>query len=508
MPTLGWGIEGCEGRGTNLAGVKRRGPWSELPSGLQSGENKLVESWGMNLHTCTQYRWPGATRKSNCWCRCTFRLGAKKKKVASFFSLWWRWRWLHGLSINSPHYQQGSSESSKVQGQQELLRLNFHSRPEILKRHINIQAREVQAVLTQSEKQLALCSLCLLLSVVNCHDFTEKFIVSAAFPNSWDSWSCMHVFYVSLKAWTFQSCMFLYLKKKAKAVLVFFFIFIFKSLLGFTGMKDYAGPRATEHPTTEVSTMGVKVLPEKPTPELCIPWAAEVNAFTAEGRRAKLSLLGHGPGQCRCSNLRLQQLDLGNVTETWRIVKTWKYLLRECVSLTAPVKEIAEKYQLTNIRTAGAALPQMTNPSHWGMVIAAPLQTVSSPLRGKAIRRRQTTPSPCKLPHFLRKYPSSNPKNQEQPSVLPGRRTTWSCPSPPTQLPPGERNQIAPPSRSFSIQRAEGSGYRSPGLLGVVSHLNWVKWVQRDRVLPKAMVVAVVTSLLTQNPFLTLEATC
>lgn len=27
------------------------------------------------------------------------------------------------------------------------------------------------------------------------------------------------------------------------------------------------------------------------------------------------SLLGRGPWQCRCSNLRLQQLDVGNVTE-------------------------------------------------------------------------------------------------------------------------------------------------------------------------------------------------
>lgn len=95
---------------------------------------------------------------------------------------------------------QGSSETPKVQGQQELLCLNFYSQPEIWKRHVNPQAREAQAVLTHAEEQLGLCSLFLLLGGVNCHDFTKKLIVSGAFPNSWHSWSCMHVFHVSLKA--------------------------------------------------------------------------------------------------------------------------------------------------------------------------------------------------------------------------------------------------------------------------------------------------------------------
>lgn len=127
----------------------------------------------------------------------------------------------------------------------------------------------------------------------------------------------------------------------------------------------------------------------------------EVNVFTAEGWRAKLPLLGYCPGWCRGLNLRLQQLDLGNVTEAWRIIKKWKYLPRECVSLAAPVKEIAEKFQLTNMHTPGAALPQMTNPSHRGRVIAVPLQTASSLLWGKATCRRKPTPSPCKMPCSL-----------------------------------------------------------------------------------------------------------
>ena len=48
-------------------------------------------------------------------------------------------------------------------------------------------------------------------------------------------------------------------------------------------MKNNAGPGATEHPMTEVSTVGFKALHEKPTPKLCIPWAAAVNVFAAEG---------------------------------------------------------------------------------------------------------------------------------------------------------------------------------------------------------------------------------
>lgn len=32
----------------------------------------------------------------------------------------------------------------------------------------------------------------------------------------------------------------------------------------------------------EISTAGFKVLHEKPTPKLCIPWAAEVSVFAAE----------------------------------------------------------------------------------------------------------------------------------------------------------------------------------------------------------------------------------
>lgn len=167
---------------------------------------------------------------------------------------------------------------------------------------------------------------------------------------------------------------------------------------------------------TEVSTAGFKVLHEKPTPKLCIPWAAEVSVFAAEGPDypSRDVVQGSIDGQTWGS----KKLDLGNVTETWRIIKTWKYLPRECVSLTASVKEIAEKFQLTNVQTPGAALPWMTNPSYQGTVIAAPLQRVSAQLRGKATHRRKTTPSPCKLPQSLQKYPSSNPKirNSPQPS--------------------------------------------------------------------------------------------
>lgn len=128
-------------------------------------------------------------------------------------------------------------------------------------------------------------------------------------------------------------------------------------------------------------------------------------------------MLWCGPRQCRCSNLRFQKLDLGNVTEAWRIVKTWKYLLRECVSLNASVKKIAEKFQLTNIQAPGAALQWMTSPSQQGTVIAVPLWTEPPLLRGKAIHKRKTPPSPRKLPRFLQKYPSSNPKIRNRPQA-------------------------------------------------------------------------------------------
>lgn len=55
--------------------------------------------------------------------------------------------------------------------------------------------------------------------------------------------------------------------------------------VGLTGMKSSAGPGATEHPVMEVSIVSFKVWQEKPTPKLCIPWAAVVNSFAAAGPR-------------------------------------------------------------------------------------------------------------------------------------------------------------------------------------------------------------------------------
>lgn len=52
---------------------------------------------------------------------------------------------------------------------------------------------------------------------------------------------------------------------------------MFKPLLEFTGVKNYCGPCITEHPVTEVSTVGFEVLHEKPSPKLCIPQAADAN---------------------------------------------------------------------------------------------------------------------------------------------------------------------------------------------------------------------------------------
>lgn len=125
-------------------------------------------------------------------------------------------------------------------------------------------------MITYSEEPFVLCSFCLLLGVVNCHDFTKKLTVSGAFPAGQHSWNCFCTLCVieSLKI----SVLYVPLpKKKAKAVFVFFLIFVFKPLLGFTGMKNYATPRVAEHAVALVSTVGFKVLHEKPTLKLCIP---------------------------------------------------------------------------------------------------------------------------------------------------------------------------------------------------------------------------------------------
>lgn len=187
-------------------------------------------------------------------------------------------------------------------------------------------------------------------------------------------------------------------------------------------------------------------------------------------------MLWRGPRQYRCSNLRFQKLDLRNVTEAWRIVKTWKYLLRECVSLNVPVKKIAEKFQLTNVQAPGAALRWMTSPSQQGTVIAVPLWTETSPLRGKAIYKRKTPPSPRKLPHFLQKYPSSNPKIRNKPQASQEVKQDALV----LLLPPnchqerGNKTHLG----SFSMQRAEGSWYNllnNPLDFWVLCHLS-IEW--------------------------------
>lgn len=112
--------------------------------------------------------------------------------------------------------------------------------------------------------------------------FYQKFTVSGAFPAGQHSWNCVCTLCVieSLRI----SVLYVPLpKKKAKAVLVFFLIFVFKPLLEFTGVKNSAGPCISEHPVTEVSTVSFEVSHEKPTPKLCMPWAAEANTVPAEG---------------------------------------------------------------------------------------------------------------------------------------------------------------------------------------------------------------------------------
>lgn len=125
---------------------------------------------------------------------------------------------------------------------------------------------------------------------------------------------------------------------------------------------------------------------------------------------------------------------------------------------------------------------------------------------GQSIHRRQTTPRPCKLPHFLQKYPSSNPQIRNNPH----RKET---PPLALRLPPGchqarrtgERNQSS--TRSFPIQRAEGSNIYWTVLWtsGCCVTSEWSEISQGECVLPKVITEA--RSLLTHKPFLTLGFT-
>lgn len=201
----------------------------------------------------------------------------------------------------------------------------------------------------------------------------------------------------------------------------------------------------------------------------------------------------------RWSNLRLQQLGLGNVTEAWRIMKTWKYLPREGMSLNAPVKEIADRFQLTSTHPQGQQDPGWQTHHTGEQWLLHPSKLWLHPW-GQSIHRRRTSPRPCKLPHFLQKYPSSNPQIRN----IPHRKEP---PALALRLPPRchqergtrERNQGTFPSRE---QKAAAFPEQCSGLVGVVSPLNGVKSAQGECVLPK--VITEVRPLLTQSPFLTL----
>lgn len=260
----------------------------------------------------------------------------------------------------------------------------------------------MQAVITHSEEQFVLCNFCLLLSAVNCHDFTKKLRVSGAFPTGQHSCNCICTSCVteSLKIAV------LYVsppKKKAKTVLVFFLIFIFKPLLEFRGVKNYAGPGVTKHPVTKVSIVGFKVLHEKPTPKLCIPWAAEVNIIAAEGPNYPCWHLVQmiepeapttGLGKCHRSlkNNKTTEISPEGMHVTQRSRQ------RNCRKISTD-KHIHPRSSITQDDkpiTPGSS--DCCTPSNFGLT--AP---------GQSIHRRQTTPRPCKLPHFLQKYPSSTP---------------------------------------------------------------------------------------------------
>lgn len=70
----------------------------EKPSGLHAGEDELVESPGINLHSCTKYRWPRGKQKIKPF----VLMQAEKKRGFLFYFTIKKWRKFHSLSIETP----------------------------------------------------------------------------------------------------------------------------------------------------------------------------------------------------------------------------------------------------------------------------------------------------------------------------------------------------------------------------------------------------------------------
>lgn len=146
------------------------------------------------------------------------------------------------------------------------------------------------------------------------------------------------------------------------------------------------------------------------------------------------------------------------------------------MSLNTPVKKITEKFQLTNTHTPGAALPWVTNPSQQGAVIAAPLQTAASPLRGRAFIGDKQPPGHANCHTSSKNTLPQIPKSE---ITLTGKKhplLPFASHPVATRREELERGTKAPQGAFLSReQKAATFIGQCSGLLGVVSPLNGVK---------------------------------
>lgn len=131
--------------------------------------------------------------------------------------------------------------------------------------------------------------------------------------------------------------------------------------------------------------------------------------------------------------------------------------------------------------TPGAAVPWVPNPSHWGAVIAAPLQTAASLLRGRASTGDKQAPGHANCHTSCKNTLPQIPKSA---IALTGKEhPVLALPSHPdaTRREELERGTKALQG-TFSSREQKAATFleQCSGLLGVVSPLNGVKSAQGD----------------------------
>lgn len=171
------------------------------------------------------------------------------------------------------------------------------------------------------------------------------------------------------------------------------------------------------------------------------------------------------------------------------------------MSLNTPIKEIAEKFQLTSTHPPRSSTTLGDKPITPGAVIAAPLQTAASWLGDRALTGDKQPPGHADCHTSCKNTLPQTPKSE---TALTGKEhpalDLWFLsPVPGGTWVGGKALQGTFLSRE---QKAATFPEQCSGLLGVVSPLNGVKSAQGKCVLPK--VITEVRSLLTQNLFLTL----